>query len=1260
MSLILKNKIYSNDKKMPTIQTLLRNFKKALSGSQKQLDIKQLNRLIKSRNIKNLSRSNKKEKVEAIKLSLKSTSDIKKIADRVGVTRKKGQSYKQIVSTILSKEKKINNLTKRIKRQEEEETAFRFIPVQKFGAFSRTNVIIKKPATDLEGFYKKIKEGTALILGKVPNTRVSSYVIHFKAIDSNKVNRTSLSPTELASFALFRERIEDQQRGEIEKSDAYPVDQYFILFDIFTVLTFLFKAKAQEFDSKYFNIQETEPLNARNMPTCVKRVLDAVLSEESDVTTKKLMSDPNMLNDINDEMDNVHVLEKILKNLGIKFCIIADHLTLKVDVDLNPELDSMICKKVNSRNVLMRRLGVHDFVIKNMLSGGDSEGVQCFEPDTHYILYHADDKNPHVCLINKKNPIKELYVSLRCDFYDNTFKKISTVHKSYKKSLDLGMLKREHIEEKTIYFDYESVIDYTQANISKPYSLAFCVLDEKEVAILDELERKKIKFEYRTRKDFNEEADWLNYRLSKMGAIASRCYFSLSFDCTRILYDYLLTQKDTAFKFCSFNGALFDNFLLYDSLRKIDKDMVSNPFYSKNMLLNFNIWGSSDMFDLRRHLVGSLAYCCSSFGVDVFKKKHFDHNKAQNLYNDGVLLEEMGKNKELAEYNIYDVLSLAVLTNKYKDSINKLNDDTLYKYPLFHNPTDSPTVGSYIYKVMTVYWAMKNINIPNLHIPETTKEFDKNDLKKLRQEYNKNKMCPTFEYTTFEQFTKECKKQADKKQAEKSQRLRDLFNSIKKKTSGGRVQLFNGEQKIFGLMSSMDVCSLYPYVMAVLNVFYPCGQIIETDEYKKDKIGFYYCDIDQKPLKDANKPLIICDKSGEVNNWATNEILKDYPLSSPMIEFLRTRGVKPIIKNGVYFTDKKKSCEMFKPILDLMGTKNREDGKKRKIAQIQKAMDKCKNKHSTYYKQLEKKKEGVNYNEALREVAKLISNSASGKMSEGLHISQVAEMTQYETITAERQKQNFKIVDIRHDSALVSYDKTEKSCMKGSKPIYIGALIYDYSKMYMYNKIYEPIPYKHLIYTDTDSLKITKKVRDKWAKSVGAQLVPHWEEVEKYDSRYRKHQIYSPNSKVYGSFEDEYAELGDINLSYHLQKKTYLATNTDITKIKKSKMTFKGVSDNNILVRADNSGEYVFCGENKEYIKSHENKYLVDLYARANKICDIRNELFELLYTNRKIKILTQRFQRNVKKQDISNTVSIICSFKEVTLAGESNQTPRE
>ena len=105
----------------------------------------------------------------------------------------------------------------------------------------------------------------------------------------------------------------------------------------------------------------------------------------------------------------------------------------------------------------------------------------------------------------------------------------------------------------------------------------------------------------------------------------------------------------------------------------------------------------------------------------------------------------------------------------------------------------------------------------------------------------------------------------------------DHYASIQKDKIAGRVEMFNGIQEITEKMASIDVCSIYPYVMCVLNGYYPCGDIIETENYKgDDTLGFYYCDIDQSNLRINNKPNIYAFKTKEENNWDYKGILENY------------------------------------------------------------------------------------------------------------------------------------------------------------------------------------------------------------------------------------------------------------------------------------------------------------------------------------------------------------------------------------------------
>ena len=110
--------------------------------------------------------------------------------------------------------------------------------------------------------------------------------------------------------------------------------------------------------------------------------------------------------------------------------------------------------------------------------------------------------------------------------------------------------------------------------------------------------------------------------------------------------------------------------------------------------------------------------------------------------------------------------------------------------------------------------------------------------------------------------------------------------------------------------------------------YFPHGELKETDVFVEDKIGFYYCDIDQSilwegfkddielnlnelqydNLKKGNLPNIYPEKvfieskrTGDFlglkeNDYSSKKILKDYLISSVMIKQLKKYNCKSILK----------------------------------------------------------------------------------------------------------------------------------------------------------------------------------------------------------------------------------------------------------------------------------------------------------------------------------------------------------------------------
>jgi hypothetical protein len=516
------------------------------------------------------------------------------------------------------------------------------------------------------------------------------------------------------------------------------------------------------------------------------------------------------------------------------------------------------------------------------------------------------------------------------------------------------------------------------------------------------------------------------------------------------------------------------------------------------------------------------------------------------------LIDFITDNEELREYNEFDVLATAVLFCKYREALRSI-DATRDISAELHTVK---TIGSLIYKVFEKSKLTKGYRLPLL---------------------------------SLEQYT-------------------DMQNS----KIAGRVELFNGVQKVEERLVSTDVCSLYPYVMSVAPVFYPCGDIIHTDVYVEDKIGFYYCDIDQSNLRKRNLPKIYAKKTKIENDWGHEEVLENYLIGSVMIELLKKYGCGVVIKKGFYFTGKIKSSEMFDFLLDFMKEKNSQDTKK--------------------------KEKDLSYNPALRETLKLLMNSLSGKVIEGLHTEKtenVNSVNEYMDIVNKCKKIN--TINTIGNKIFLTYELNEEDLIKKQRPIYLGVMIYDYAKSYMYENSYSKVGLDELLYTDTDASKFRYSRFLEWKKEIDEEniQVPHWPEVELIDERYKDHKIYECGSKVFGSFEDELDEMvGEDYTFYCVQKKSWAYIVDG-----KSKFRFKGLNDNALFLSLgeDFVGHKIIKHSNGTTTKKHiitgkeEDVYH---FAISNKHLSLGNnagKFFEQLYSTGEAFMLTNSFRKIVK-----------------------------
>lgn len=800
---------------------------------------------------------------------------------------------------------------------------------------------------------------------------------------------------------------------------------------------------------------------------------------------------------------------------------------------------------------------------------------------------------------------RNIYLSSITEDGKIKMKKILTPSQSIENAFKIKKAKH-----KFIFFDYETITDFDELSVLKPYSLSIFVCDQQE---MDELDK----------------ADFEGDKKSVQEIIKNNCDNFVGFDCSEKLFNYIRqNQEDTIFTLVSFNGANFDNFLLAEYLYKNQMESISNVCYTNNQLLNFKINRRHNTFDIAKHLVGSLKKNCKSFKIKCCSKKDLDHNEIQSIYENDKkgFINKMKQNEEMIIYNNYDVVSLAVLYNRYSKTFGNS------KYTQHIDLKQKLTIGSIIWEV-----------------------FDK---------YNSNKNLPKLDY--------------------------EDYKAILEHKIAGRVELFNGVQKIEERLSSYDVCSLYPFICSVYKCYFPVGEVIksswnefndfrnqegdnvkiikafeeeegEFEQYeieewiymKKEKgqlwddikediiniergdtsftdkktrytitfdkkttpnknhIGFFWVNVNQSNLIKKNLPLIyakkIYDKRGNLlkNDWKNGK-LENVFLSSVIIDALIKYGcdVEFIDKKGLYFSGVVKNYELFGFLRDFMKGKNDQD----------------------------KLRDTPEYNSALRETLKLLMNAISGKVIEGLHYDKIKLVNEYDYHKIKNDKKTSKIntIDMKGNKIFISYSIDEEELIKKQRPVYLGALIYDYAKMYMYNHIYSKIGLENLVYTDTDAGKCRDKHGQEWInKYAGKKEMKDliWSDIYDYDERYKTHKLYEKGSKVFGSFENE---LTDKNIrSYVLMKKTYMIINHDGTL---DAFHFKGVSKSNIYLTGKE--DFIEIKKIKHKDGSIENKYIIKSQLGARDFYYKSNDVL-VKYETRKIKGKDKKVMVNVKGEQV-------------------------
>jgi hypothetical protein len=689
---------------------------------------------------------------------------------------------------------------------------------------------------------------------------------------------------------------------------------------------------------------------------------------------------------------------------------------------------------------------------------------------------------------------------------------------------------KENLRTGCLFFDFETVVDEHQHHT--PYAVSWLMVD------VDKNTGKPTHLNYN---NFMEHAQVY------VGADAADHLVKRILSCTwasgedSFEYDHVLGV--------TFNGAGFDNHLLFEAFRRHNwsditpsrwgEIKIDNEFMQGSQLVDFHVDTFFSLFDVRKHLVGSLDYNCSKKGFDTENKKlgDFNHAKVQAVYvklreeNGGDhaaavaglrtysgwdLLPE-GKTRDdyehgpplflthLTEYSKMDVASLGELFFRYREVANGLFDTGRFSVK------PKMTLASESYAAFEKHIREK------LNIPSTTSV--KKNLKAM------SKDDPGYE--DYKEYVKGVVTHNEKFKILGLWTPMDphLLDDIRKSSIvAGRVQLFHEPQWFKESVVSMDVKSLYPYVMAVKDVYYPIGDHErisgKSSEYYRTlyeadaRLGLWLCDVDQSSLKARNLPVVLASKKPydeeavkvERNDWHAPRVSKMW-ITNEEIRILDKFNCPVTFYDCILWEEKMRSCDLFDVLTPLMKVKNKED---------------------------RKKDEGLPYNAALRTAAKLGSNSLYGKMMEDFHEWRTMRLDakKYEEIVqiveSGEEDREFVAISVCYPVgpdvfARVKKNRFLKKHLHTQRPMVVGFYILAYARMYMYEYALAHLGLDKCYYMDTDCIKTSaaafeERLKPFWSKT----LVPHWPSCETdMDALYATEHLYEKKCRCYGGFENE-------------------------------------------------------------------------------------------------------------------------------------------
>ena len=677
--------------------------------------------------------------------------------------------------------------------------------------------------------------------------------------------------------------------------------------------------------------------------------------------------------------------------------------------------------------------------------------------------------------------------------------------------------------EKLVIFDIETVFDRYNCNFLKTYGVSWVVWDKDK------------EFIYNPKEHLHEPFT----------------YYEKGENCLRKLIRFLINPPEgVKYKPIGFNNSRFDNFALCGEATKMG--VLNNVFMADGSILYCSLVNCSNTWDASRFLTGqSLASACKSYKTSPQKAVDLiDHYEIQCYFEKNGwtgLKKLLDDRPSLVEYNKIDCLCLLDLVLKMRGAYKHLFGEDVFDYL---------TISSMGYKVQTKMWDGTQ---------DEQKEIrSNNELTKLEKVNKLSELQPKFHITKPKTYED------------------DLF--FRNSLTAGRTQSFYGKLDYKGEIAMGDIKSLYPTVMGNYggnDCPMPYGDYHYTKEYRKDKLGIYNVNIKHQRCKWKNQDIVykqfesIKETTGydlfrefapnvipkrtkdEPLDWFIKGEIRNINLTSVDIDVLKwaTEDDDCIeIIEGYYWDEVERN--LFTDFLD--------------PPRIEKT------------KQDKLKEEGSSeYNVAIREGCKAISNCLSGKLLECIHedVTDLFTLKSYLKLEQDEHITQLDIEDYGGGLAFVTGKKSKEHSFESmktnkKKPCYLGMFVYSYARKLMYQKILS----RYIsLYMDTDS---------------ACMPMTEWNRLVEEN----KDKDFVDNGE-YGCIEEEVCYTDKktgifypANRMIAISPKNYCVLNDEADKVLGnspiSKRKFKGVRKNDYFCPLDDFGIYTTDENNKVDPKS--------------------------------------------------------------------------